>query len=129
MIIPFLDLRASYQEIQADIESQVLKTLRSGRYIGGPEVEMFEREFADFVQARHCVSVANGLAALHLAMKALGVGRGDEVIVPSNTFIATWLAVSEAGAMPVPVEPYDDEAYYREVRDKWTGVGEDRDAQ
>lgn len=108
MTVPFLDLRASYREIQEEIEAEVLGSLRSGRYIGGPEVEGFEREFADFVQADRCVSVANGLAALHLAMKALGVAAGDEVIVPSNTFIATWLAVSEIGAVPVPVEPRAD---------------------
>jgi dTDP-4-amino-4,6-dideoxygalactose transaminase len=108
MTVPFLDLQASYREVQEEIEAAVLGSLRSGRYIGGPEVEMFEREFSDFVEAGHCVAVANGLAALHLAMKALGIGRGDEVIVPSNTFIATWLAVSEVGAVPVPVEPYDD---------------------
>lgn len=105
MTVPFLDLQASYFEIQDEIESAVLSSLRSGRYIGGPEVEMFEQEFASFVEADHCVSVANGLAAIHLALKALDIGPGDEVIVPSNTFIATWLAVSEVGAVPVPVEP------------------------
>nr|WP_294810979.1 DegT/DnrJ/EryC1/StrS family aminotransferase [uncultured Sphingomonas sp.] len=108
MMVPFLDLQTSYLEIQKEIETAVLDSLRSGRYIGGPEVEIFEQEFANFVKARHCVSLANGLAALHLAMKALGIGRGDEVIVPSNTFIATWLAVSEVGAIPVPVEPCSD---------------------
>jgi dTDP-4-amino-4,6-dideoxygalactose transaminase len=108
MTVPFLDLQASYREIRDEIETAVLESLRSGRYIGGPEVEAFEQEFARFVQAVHCVAVANGLAALHLAMKALGIGRGDEVIVPSNTFIATWLAVSEVGAVPVPVEPCGD---------------------
>jgi len=108
MNIPFLDLQASYREIQEEIEAAVLGSLRSGRYIGGPEVEMFEQEFAEFVEAGHCVAVANGLEALHLAMRALGIGKGDEVIVPSNTFIATWLAVSEVGAVPVPVEPYRD---------------------
>ena len=108
MTIPFLDLQASYRELQDEIEAAVLDSLRSGRYIGGPEVELFEREFADFVKADHCVSVANGLAALHLALKALDIGRGDEVIVPSNTFIATWLAVSEVGAVPIPVEPRND---------------------
>lgn len=108
MIVPFLDLQASYREIQAELEDAVLCSLRSGRYIGGPEVEQFEHEFAQFVGARHCVGVSNGLAALHLALKALGVGKGDEVIVPSNTFIATWLAVSEIGAVPIPVEPRED---------------------
>jgi dTDP-4-amino-4,6-dideoxygalactose transaminase len=103
--VPFLDLQASYQEIQVELEAAVLGSLRSGRYIGGPEVELFEHEFAQFVGVDHCLGLANGLAALHLALKALGVGKGDEVIVPSNTFIATWLAVSEVGAVPIPVEP------------------------
>lgn len=108
MTVPFLDLQASYLEIQEEIETAVLGSLRSGRYIGGPEVEAFEREFAAFVEADHCVSLANGLAALQLAMKALDIGPGDEVLVPSNTFIATWLAVSEVGAVPIPVEPRND---------------------
>lgn len=108
MTVPFLDLQASYLEIQDEIEDAVLGSLRSGRYIGGPEVEMFEHEFAASVQAKHCVAVANGLSAIHLALKALDIGPGDEVIVPSNTFIATWLAVSEVGAVPVPVEPRID---------------------
>jgi dTDP-4-amino-4,6-dideoxygalactose transaminase len=108
MTVPFLDLQTSYREIQDELETAVIASLRSGRYIGGPEVEAFEREFADFVEADHCVTVANGLDALRLALRALGVGRGDEVIVPSNTFIATWLAVSDLGAVPVPVEPRND---------------------
>lgn len=107
MSVPFLDLQASYREIQAELESAILTSLRSGQYIGGPEVDSFERDFANFVGAKRCVGLANGLSALHLALKALGVGEGDEVIVPSNTFIATWLAVSEVGAFPVPVEPTD----------------------
>lgn len=108
MSVPFLDLQASYLKIQEEIEAAVLGSLRSGRYIGGPDVEAFEREFAAFVQADHCVAVSNGLSALHLALKALDIGPDDEVIVPSNTFIATWLAVSEVGARPVPVEPRVD---------------------
>jgi len=105
MRVPFLDLRASYSELQEEIEVELLRSTRSGWYIGGPDVEAFEGEFAEFVGARHCIGVANGLEALHLALRALGVRSGDEVIVPSNTFIATWLAVSECGAVPVPVEP------------------------
>jgi dTDP-4-amino-4,6-dideoxygalactose transaminase len=83
----------------------VARSLASGYYIGGPEVEAFEHEFAAYTQAQHCVGVANGLDALHLALRAMDVGPGDEVIVPSNTYIATWLAVSQCGAIPVPVEP------------------------
>jgi dTDP-4-amino-4,6-dideoxygalactose transaminase len=105
MKVPFLDLKSSWDELQQDVEGAALRSLRSGHYIGGPEVEAFEAEFAKFVQARRCVGVANGLDALHLALRALGVGPGDEVIVPSNTFIATWLAVSAVGAVAVAVEP------------------------
>lgn len=103
--VPFLDLQASYRELQDELEPAILRSLRSGRYIGGEEVERFEAEFAAFVEAGHCVGVGSGLAALQLALRALDVGAGDEVIVPSNTFIATWLAVSAVGARPVPVEP------------------------
>src|SRR5688500_257316 len=77
----------------------------SGWYILGTEVDEFEREFASYCGARHCVAVANGLDALHLILRASGIGPGDEVIVPSNTYVASWLAVSQAGANPVPVEP------------------------
>lgn len=105
MKIPFLDLGAAYRELQAELEPAMLASLRSGWYIGGEDVEAFEHEFAAYTGARHCVGVANGLDALRLALLAMEIGPGDEVIVPSNTYIATWLAVSEAGATPVPVEP------------------------
>ncbi len=104
-MIPFLNLGAAYEELQPEIESAVLTSLRSGCYIGGQEVMAFEAEYAEYCEAKYCVGVANGLDALHLALLALGVKPGDEVIVPSNTFIATWLAVSQCGAIPVPVEP------------------------
>jgi dTDP-4-amino-4,6-dideoxygalactose transaminase len=107
MTVPFLDLGAAYREIQAELESVVLASLRSGWYIGGQDVEAFEQEYAAFTETRHCVSVANGLNALHLALVAMGIGAGDEVIVPSNTYIATWLAVSQSGATPIPVEPVE----------------------
>lgn len=71
----------------------------------GPELEAFETEFAQYCEVKHCIGVGNGLDALHLLLRAYGIGPGDEVIVPSNTFIATWLAVSQCGATPVPVEP------------------------
>lgn len=105
MSIPFLDLGAAYRELQADIDAAVARCLASGYYIGGPEVESFEEEFAAYCGAACAVGVANGLDALHLALRAMDVGPGDEVIVPSNTYIATWLAVSQCGATPVPVEP------------------------
>ena len=105
MIVKFLDLRAAYLELKAEIDAAIAEALDSGQYIGGHTVEAFERSFADHCQADHCVGVGNGLDALHLALRALGVGAGDEVIVSSNTYIATWLAVTMVGATPVPVEP------------------------
>ena len=110
MNIPFLDLNAAYLDLQSEIESAVINTLRSGRYILGPEVEDFERDFAIYCETTYCIGVGNGLDALSLVLLAMGVGPGDEVIVPSNTFIATWFAVTRCGARPVPVEP--DEATY-----------------
>lgn len=104
-MIPFLDLGAAYRELKTDIDAAVQRVLDSGWYILGPEVEAFEAEWADYCGAAHCVGVANGLDALILALRALGVGEGDEVIVPSNTYIATWLAVTAVGGRPVPVEP------------------------
>jgi dTDP-4-amino-4,6-dideoxygalactose transaminase len=103
--IPFLDLGAAYRELQSELESEILSVLRSGWYIGGTVVEEFERAYAAYCEAEHCIGVANGLDALVLSLSALGVGPGDEVIVPSNTFIATWLAVTRCGAVIVPVEP------------------------
>src|SRR5687768_6055470 len=105
MNVPFLDLLAGYREIQPEIEAAIKKVLESGCYILGEEVEAFEQEYAAYCEAKHCVGLGNGLDALRLALLALDVGPGDEVIVPSNTFIATWLAVSQCGAMPIPVEP------------------------
>ncbi len=103
--IPFFDMSATYADVGVGLEEAALRVLRSNHYIGGAEVEAFEQAFARYVGADYCVAVSNGLSALHLALLAVGVGRGDEVIVPSNTFIATWLAVSHCGASPVPVEP------------------------
>lgn len=105
MKIPFLDVGAAYQELKPEIDAAIARVLDSGWYILGPEVEAFEAEFAGYCAADHAIGVANGLDALHLALLAMGVGPGDEVIVPSNTYIATWLAVSQCGATPVPVEP------------------------
>ena len=108
--IPFLDLRAAYLELKSEIDAAVARVLDSGYYLLGKEIEAFEREYAAYLGVEHCVGVGNGLDALHLALLALGVGEGDEVIVPSNTYIATWLAVNYAGAKPVPVEP-DERTY------------------
>ena len=105
MMISLLDVRAAHSELSADIEARVSAVLRGGTYIGGSEVSGFEAAWADFTESRHCVGVGNGLDALRLALHAVGIGPGDEVIVPSHTFIATWLSVSATGATPVPVDP------------------------
>jgi dTDP-4-amino-4,6-dideoxygalactose transaminase len=105
MKVPFLDLRASYLELKSEIDEAVARVLNSGWYVLGEEVEAFEEVFADYCGARHAVGLANGLDALHLALRAMGIGDGDEVIVPSNAYIATWLGVTQSGARPVPVEP------------------------
>ena len=107
MGVPFLDVGAAYQELRTAIDEAVARVLASGWYILGPEVEAFESEFAEYCGASRCIGLGNGLDALHLALRAMGVGPGDEVIVPSNTYIATWLAVSQCGATPVPVEPVE----------------------
>ena len=104
-MIPFLDLKAPHVELRPEIDAAIARVLDSGWYILGPEVEAFEAEFAGYCHADHAIGLANGLDALHLALRAMDVGPGDEVIVPSNTYIATWLAVSQCGAVPVPVEP------------------------
>ena len=104
-LIPFLDIKATYTELQPQLDAAIKRVLDSGWYILGEEVDAFEQEYANYCEAKHCVGVANGLDALHLGLLALGVGAGDEVIVPSNTYIATWLAVSQCGATPIPVEP------------------------
>jgi dTDP-4-amino-4,6-dideoxygalactose transaminase len=92
-------------ELREELDAAYRRVMESGRYILGSEVEAFEVEFAAYCEAKYCIGVANGLEALHLIVRAFGIGPGDEVIVPSNTYIATWLAVSYAGATPVPVEP------------------------
>jgi dTDP-4-amino-4,6-dideoxygalactose transaminase len=108
MKIPFLPLSALNQSIREDLDSAYHRVMNSGHYIMGGELEAFEAEFAQYCDVKHCIGVANGLEAIHLLLKAHGIGLGDEVIVPSNTFIATWLAVSECGATPIPVEPQID---------------------
>lgn len=104
-MIPFLDVGATYRELKGDIDAAVGRVLASGWYVLGPEVETFEKAFAVWTGAGHCVGVANGLDAIALALRSVGVTTGDEVIVPANTYIATWLAVTQIGAVPVPVDP------------------------
>lgn len=110
MTISFLDLKKYYFELKNELDEAYHKVMDSGQYILGQEVEAFEHEFAIYCDVKYCISVGNGLDALHLILRSMEIGAGDEVIVPSNTFIATWLAVSSAGATPVPVEP--NEATY-----------------
>lgn len=109
-IIPFLDLKESYLELKTEFDIAVQRVMNAGWYIQGEELRAFESEFAEYCNVKYCIGVGNGLDALHLILRAMDIGAGDEVIVPSNTFIATWLAVSYAGAIPVPVEP--DETTY-----------------
>jgi len=104
-MIPFLDLKAINLRQQAEFHAALDLVLESGWLILGKQTEAFEDEFAAYCGATYCVGVANGLEALHLVLKAWDIGPGDEVIVPSNTYVATWLAVSQVGAIPVPVEP------------------------
>ena len=104
-MIRFLDLAEIHRPILPDLQSAVARVVASGHFILGPELEAFEQELADHCGVRHAVGVGNGLDALSMTLRAFGVGRGDEVLVPGNTFVATWLAVSLVGARPIPVEP------------------------
>ncbi|WP_238269051.1 DegT/DnrJ/EryC1/StrS aminotransferase family protein [Paraburkholderia terrae] len=105
--IPFLDIAAGHRELRTELDAAYRRVMDSSWFILGAECAAFEAEFAQFCGAQHCIGVGNGLDALHLILRALDIGPGDEVIVPSNTFIATWLAVTHAGATPVPVEPVE----------------------
>lgn len=107
MLIEFLNLGRVNAPYEPAIREAVDRVLRSGYYILGEETAAFEREFASYCGVQHCIGVANGLDALHLILRGYGIGPGHEVIVPANTFIATWLAVGLAGARIVPVEPDD----------------------
>lgn len=110
MKLPFLDLQPTYAASRTAIDAALMRVAASGWFILGKELEGFESRWADYCGAAHGVGLGNGLDALHLGLRALGVGAGDEVIVPANTYIATWLAVSQCGARPVPVEP-DERSY------------------
>lgn len=103
--IPFLSFAPQHEPLRQEILAALARVYDSGWYVLGDEVAAFEREYAAFNRVPHAVGVANGLDALTLALRALGIGPGDEVLVPSNTYIATWLAVTHVGAVPVPVEP------------------------
>lgn len=110
VIIPFQDLRRAYEELRVDLDQAYRRFMESGWYVLGQEVDALEEEYANYCGAAHCVGVGSGLEALHLALLAVGCSAGDEVIVASNTYIATWLSVIHTGATIVPVEP--DESTY-----------------
>ena len=102
--VPFVDLKAQYSGLREEMNSAVLNVLESAYFVGGPILERFEQEFAAFVGAQYCVGVANGTDAITLAARAAGLGPGDEVLVPVNSFFATAEAISNAGATPVFVD-------------------------
>jgi len=103
--VPFLDLAPPHLEIRSELLDAMTRVLDSNRFVLGQQVEIFESAWAKYCDVTHAVGIGNGLDALHLILRAIGVGPGDEVIVPANTFIATWLAVTMCGATPVSVEP------------------------
>lgn len=106
--VPYLDLARGARDLAPELEQVMRRVLRSGYFIGGPEVARFEARFADYCGAAHMVGAGNGLDALVLALRAWNIGPGDEVIMPAHTFIATALAVDEVGATPVLVEVEPD---------------------
>lgn len=107
MSIPFLDLKVGHESLRKELDAAWRRVMDSGWFVLGPELESFEQEFAEYCEAQYCVGVGNGLDALYLILRAAGIGPGDEVIVPANTFIATWLAVSYTGARPIAAEPHE----------------------
>jgi dTDP-4-amino-4,6-dideoxygalactose transaminase len=103
--IPFFSVHAMHAAMREEVLAATVRVYDAGWYVLGPEVAQFEEAYSAFNRVQHTVGVGNGLEALTLALRALGIGVGDEVLVPSNTYIATWLAISHVGAVPVPVEP------------------------
>ena len=108
MNVPFVDLKAQYASIKSDIAPAIDEVLESASFIMGPQLERFEREFAQFNGSAHCAGTESGTAALKITLEALGIAAGDEVILPANTYIASALAVTAAGATPVLVDMGDD---------------------
>ncbi|MBW8052066.1 MAG: DegT/DnrJ/EryC1/StrS family aminotransferase, partial [Cytophagales bacterium] len=103
--INFFSFEYMHPPIREEIIKKLIKVLDSNSYILGEEVKQFESQYAEFCQCKYCIGVGNGLDALVISLKTLGIGKGDEVILPANTYIATFLAISMVGAKPVPVEP------------------------
>ncbi len=110
MTVPFLELVSGVAALREELDVAYRRVMDSGRFLLGPELAAFEEEYARALGVRHVVGVANGLEALQLALLGLGIGPGDEVVVPSNGYIATWFAVTQTGATPVPCEP-DERTY------------------
>ena len=104
MNVPFLDIHATYAELRESVDQAYHRVMDSGWYLLGEELDAFEREFALYCGTQDSIGVGNGLDALALILEAFDIGLGDEVIVPAHTFIATWLAVTNVGARPVPVD-------------------------
>src|SRR3954453_24201599 len=109
MTIPFVDLKCSSPSIRQEISAAVAQAIDDGQYILGDQVAAFEHSFAEFSGAKHGIGVGNGTEALHLALRGLDVGPGDEVITAANTFVATALAISYTGATPVLVDVNPDD--------------------
>ena len=105
MQVPILDLKPAYDELRTELDAAYHRVMESGWLLLGHELEAFESEYARSIGAKHCIGVANGLEAMQLVLMALDLKPGDEVIVPSHGYIATWLAVTHTGARPVPCEP------------------------
>src|SRR5687768_15372141 len=105
MKIPILELKPAYDELRTELDAAYHRVMDSGWLLLGQELAYFEAEYAASVGVKHCIGVANGLEALQLVLMARGIGPGDEVIVPSHGYIATWLAVTHAGARTIPCEP------------------------
>ena len=114
--IPLVDLSAQHAAVADEIVEGWEEVLAQTAFIGGPQVAAFEREYAEFIGVPYCAAMANGTDAIEIALRALGVGHGDECILPANTFIATAEAVSRAGATPVLVDCVDDETYLIDVK-------------
>ncbi|NBX76106.1 MAG: DegT/DnrJ/EryC1/StrS family aminotransferase [Proteobacteria bacterium] len=104
MLVPFLDLKSINLKYQAELHKAFSAVLDSGQFVLGQQVQQFEKEYAEFCQAKECVSVASGLDAIGIVLNLWGIKEGDEVLVPSHTFVATWLPIVQLGAIPVPVD-------------------------
>ena len=107
-MIKYLDIQKENSIYLDEFKTRLDGLFKRGQFILSEETNKFEQEFAKYCETKFCVGVGNGLDALKLVLKAWGVGSGDEIIVPANTYIATWLAVTELGAKPIPVEPSID---------------------